>query len=180
MTRRYVLGTALAATLAAGAAFVNPAPRLVWNATASAPIGLYLVSPGRRPAIGDLVLSVPDRSVGGWLARRHYVPLGVPLIKPLAAIEGQEVCRSGASVTIDGRTVAVARTHDRAGRMLPVWAGCWTLGRDELMLLNRAVGDSLDGRYFGPTPAHAVIGTLRPLLTRPRPGAALVWQGWRP
>src|SRR3546814_5675936 len=38
-----------------------PAPRLVWNASASAPIGLYAGSPGAPVGPGDLVIArVPD------------------------------------------------------------------------------------------------------------------------
>src|SRR3546814_18802991 len=38
-----------------------PAPRLVWNASASAPIGLYAVTPGAPVGPGAMVLArVPD------------------------------------------------------------------------------------------------------------------------
>lgn len=157
-----------------------PVPRLVWNATASAPVGLYRVSPGASPAIGDMVLAMPDPALGRWLARRHYVPLGVPLIKPVAARTGQRICRDGADILLDGRMVAIARTADRMGRLLPVWAGCRTIGAHEILLMNAQVADSLDGRYFGPVRKQQVIGTVHPLLTRARPGAAFVWHGWRP
>src|SRR3546814_8700597 len=39
-----------------------PAPRLVWNASASAPIGPYAVTPGATVEPGDMVIArVPDR-----------------------------------------------------------------------------------------------------------------------
>src|SRR3546814_1556457 len=34
-----------------------PAPRLVWNASASAPIGLYAVTPGAPVGPGDMVIA---------------------------------------------------------------------------------------------------------------------------
>lgn len=43
-----------------------PAPRLVWNATASAPIGLYGVLPGVAPARGEMVIACPRARRGGW------------------------------------------------------------------------------------------------------------------
>ena len=52
------------------------------------------------------------------------------------------------------------------GRPLPVWQGCRTLGTGELLLLNPDHPDSLDGRYFGPLPASAVIGRATPLHLR--------------
>ena len=51
-------------------------------------------------------------------------------------------------------------------RPLPVWQGCRTLGTGELLLLNPDHPDSLDGRYFGPLPASAVIGRATPLHLR--------------
>lgn len=156
----------------------NPAPRLVWNATASAPIGLYAIAPGRRPETGELALVMPPPDLSGWMAHRHYVPLGIPLLKPLGARPGQRICRTGAKLLVDGRAVATARTHDRAGRPLPVWSGCRTLKASEILPLNGQVADSLDGRYFGPLSASALIGSARPLFTRSHPGAPLVWHGW--
>lgn len=181
MTRRaYVFVTVVTAQVTAMLACIDPAPRLVWNATASAPIGLYTVSPGASPIVGDLALVMPDARLANWLARRHALPLGVPLIKYVGATAGQTVCRSGVTIAIDGKPVASARTHDRAGRPLPVWSGCRRLGPREIMLLNAAVKDSLDGRYFGPLSAEGVIGTVRPMLTRADNHAPFLWHGWTP
>ncbi|MER8441436.1 S26 family signal peptidase, partial [Mesorhizobium sp. M1393] len=44
------------------AAFGKPSPWLVWNASASAPVGLYRVASG-SPARGDLVLVRPPKPV---------------------------------------------------------------------------------------------------------------------
>ena len=51
------------------------------------------------------------------------------------------------------------------GRDLPVWQGCRVIGDGEIFLMNWEVGDSLDGRYFGPIPASSVIGRALPLWT---------------
>jgi conjugative transfer signal peptidase TraF len=181
MTRRfYVRATALAAGGAAVAfvvvAFIGPAPRLIWNASASAPIGLYALRPSARPPRGVLVAVRPPQPLAAWLAGRGYLPEGVPLIKHVVATAGQRVCRIGARVSIDGRPIADARERDSRGRPLPVWQGCRTIGADELMLMNPAVPDSVDGRYFGPLPASAVIGRAVPILTRDAPDAPLRWR----
>jgi type IV secretory pathway protease TraF len=177
MTRfGYFLVTNVAAQLAALLVFFNPAPRLVWNATESAPIGFYTVSPGRQPGVGDLALVSPPPMLAGWLARRHYLPLGVPLIKHVAAAGGQQVCRSGATITIDRKVVAQALPRDRAGRTLPVWTGCRRLAVGEVLLLNPAARDSMDGRYFRQTARTDIIGTVRPVWTRAAPDAPFRWQ----
>lgn len=174
----------LRATIASGALFAGlfgavaalaPQPRIVWNASASMPTGLYRVDVGRRPATGDLALIDPPERVASLLAARGYLPRGVPLLKRVVAAEGALVCRSGAFVTVDGVGAARALDRDRMGRPLPRWIGCRRLQRGELFLLGDAP-DSFDSRYFGALPAAAVIGTAHPLLTRDAPGAPLRWR----
>lgn len=171
MTRRhYGMATAIAAPLFAVSfvvvAIADPFPRLIWNASASAPIGLYRIHPDRDPPIGALVAITPPRRLARWLSARGYLPEGVPLLKHVAAKVGQRVCRIGDVVSVDARRVATARPSDGQGRPLPVWQGCRTLQAGELFLLNPAHPDSLDGRYFGQLPASAVIGRAMPLHVR--------------
>lgn len=175
---------ALRATIAAAALFsavfvatawLKPRPRLIWNASASAPTGLYRIDVGASPRLGDLVAIVPPPALEAFLDRRSYLPRGVPLLKRVAALPGARVCRSGVFITIDGVGVARTRARDRAGRALPVWSGCRIVGSDELFFINAAPG-SLDGRYFGPMTAAGLLGTAQPLLTRAAPGAPLRWR----
>lgn len=169
--RRYAAATGIAASAFAvsfvALAIVHPRPRLVWNASASAPIGLYRIQPDRDPPTGALVAAMPPAGLARWLAGRGYLPAGLPLLKHIAAKAGQRICRHGAVVSIDARPVVIARARDGRGRPLPVWRGCHTLQAGELLLLNSAVPDSLDGRYFGPLPASAVIGRALPLHLSP-------------
>lgn len=180
MTRLgYVLVTIIVAelfiALFAAVAWLAPQPRLIWNASASAPIGLYRLHPGDKPMRGDLVAYQPSPALARFMAQRHYLPIGVPLLKHVAAQPGAVICRRGAAVTIDGRIIAVARTADSHRRPLPVWRGCHVLRADQLFLLNTAP-DSLDGRYFGPVPASGLIGRATPILTRDTPDAPLRWR----
>ncbi|SKB74888.1 S26 family signal peptidase [Sphingopyxis flava] len=172
-----------AATLAAAALFASlfavviwqsPRPRLIWNASASVPVGLYRID-ARTPALGDLIAIIPPPTVADWLDRRDYLPLGTPLLKHVAATPGARVCRWGAKISIDGRHAAFARAADRRGRALPRWRGCRTLRHGELFLLN-AASDSLDSRYFGPLPVSGLLGPARPILTRSAPGSSLRWR----
>ncbi|OYW82746.1 MAG: conjugal transfer protein [Sphingobium sp. 32-64-5] len=168
--QHYLMATVFAATTFAGlsavVAIVAPPPLAIWNASASAPIGLYRIHPDRDPPTGALVAIAPPERLSRWLSARGYLPEGVPLLKHVAAKAGQRVCRIGAVVSVDTRRVAIARARDGQGRPLPVWQGCRTLQPGELLLLNPAHPDSLDGRYFGPLPASAVIGRATPLWLR--------------
>ena len=78
---------------------------------------------------------------------------------------GATVCRQGLDILVYDATVGRARERDSAGRKLPVWQGCRTIGDGELFLMNWDVPDSVDGRYFGPFPRGSVIGRALPVLT---------------
>ncbi|AMK21947.1 S26 family signal peptidase [Sphingobium sp. TKS] len=182
MTRRFYLRATAAAASAFAASFVtiamtDPLPRVLWNASASAPLGLYRIKPDRNPSLGSLVAVTPPEPLARWMAGRGYLGTDVPLLKHVAAKPGQRVCRIGVTVSVDGRAVVVALIRDRIGRPLPVWHGCRTLAAGELLLLNADRPDSLDGRYFGPLPAASVLGRAIPILTRDTPDAPLRWRG---
>ena len=147
-------------------AFVQPSPRLIWNASASVPTGLYVARPFASVRRGQLVSANPPAALARLMAARGYLPLGVPMLKHVAAVTRQRICRIGALVSIDGVPIAAARQRDRRGRRLPSWQGCRVLGKGEILLLNPASPDSFDGRYFGPVPTRSVTAVLTPVWTR--------------
>ena len=156
-----------AAGLAAIAASVwaRPAIRLAYNPSLSAPRGWYAVAPlGCAPKVGDHVLAWAPPWARQLADQRRYVPATVPLMKPVVAVAGARICRTGRTISIDGRPVATAWPRDSAGRPMPRWQGCRTLGAHEQFLLS-ARPDSFDARYFGPVDRGAVIARVRPLWT---------------
>jgi conjugative transfer signal peptidase TraF len=140
-------------------------PVVVWNATASAPLGLYRVTAANDPQPGALVLARTPAAFVALLAERGYLPLGVPLLKRVAAVAGSIVCRHSTTVVVDGVAVAEALPADGQGRMLPAWCGCYQLGPGEAFLLVPEVSASLDGRYFGVVETGVIIGRAVPLWT---------------
>ncbi|QDX25214.1 S26 family signal peptidase [Sphingomonas suaedae] len=147
-----------AGVLALGATIVTPpAPRLLWNASASAPIGLYRVEPGKRAAVGDMVVARMPLPWRRLAAVRGYLPQNVPLVKRVAAVAGSEVCASGAAILVDGRAVARRVRHDARGRAMPWWRGCVRLSGGQQLLLMDAPA-SFDGRYFGVTEGSDIVG----------------------
>ncbi len=145
-------------------ALIHPGPRLVWNASASVPIGLYWVADG-AVVRGDLVLVHTPDSVRQLAAERGYLPDRVPLVKRVAAMKGDRICGEDGMVSINGRLVAARLPTDSRGRPLPRWTGCRVLADGELFLMMEGVPDSFDSRYFGPTHTTATIGRLVPLWT---------------
>jgi type IV secretory pathway protease TraF len=132
-------------------------PPLLWNASPSVPVGLYLFVL-KAPVPGELaVIRLPD-TVRTLAAVHGYLAPAALLVKPVAASPGDIVCRHRATVTINGRAVAQARTADEAGRLLPGWSGCITLVPEQVFVLSAEPG-SFDGRYFGPLDRVHVLGS---------------------
>ena len=177
MTRFGYIRTTTFAVLVFGALSLVPiGPKLVWNASASAPVGLYAIDASAALEVTDLVAVEAPERLATFLSERGYLPRGVPLMKRVAAVPGQRVCRSGAHITVDGIDLGEALERDRLGRPLPVWRGCRAVAPSELFLMNWQVRDSLDGRYFGPLPARTVIGKASPLYTDEDGDGRFVWR----
>lgn len=163
--RRYLAVTALAAIGVAAASAVETPTKLIWNATASAPVGFYTVEPANRIEVPDLVAVIPPEPLAAFMVGRGYVGRDVPLLKRVVGHPGQRVCRLRSTITVDGIEMGAALERDRLGRELPVWQGCRVIAPGQLFLMNWAVRDSFDSRYFGPVPESAVIGRAVPLWT---------------
>ena len=129
------------------------------------PTGLYRVAPDPHPKLMDIVVVRPPDDLVWFLAEGHYLPRGVPLLKHVAALGGQRICRDDLAVSVDGVPFGDALAHDRRGRPLPVWQGCVVLTDDQVFLMNPDRADSLDGRYFGPLDRSTIVGHAEPLWT---------------
>jgi conjugative transfer signal peptidase TraF len=177
MTRfGYVMSTYFAMFGVGALALFHPAPRLVWNATASTPTGLYALHPTGRLAALELVAVRPPEPIASYLADGGFLPKGVPLLKRVMALPGQTVCRVDDAVTVDQVEVGAARDRDHLGRPLPRWSGCHTLSAGEVFLMNPTVPDSLDGRYFGPLPVTSIVARAVPLWTDEAGDGRFVWR----
>jgi conjugative transfer signal peptidase TraF len=160
-----LLTTLGAATVLLSTIAAKPVPRYLWNASRSAPIGLYELQPNGRLAVTRLVAVQPPEPLATFLADRRYLPGGIPLLKHVLALPGQTVCRDQLAITVDKIEMGTAREHDGSGRLLPIWEGCHVIADGEVFLMNWQSADSFDGRYFGVLPTSAIIGTAEPLWT---------------
>ena len=151
---------ALGLALIAAATLGHKRPILVWNTSASVPIGLYITL--SRPAhIGDYVLIRLSGAMQALAERRRYIAK-TPLLKRVAAMEGDRVCRRGRMVRIAGWRSVIVLGFDREGRQLPVWQGCHRLQSGQVFVVGTH-SESFDSRYFGPLHVKHVIGTAIPV-----------------
>ena len=167
--RRRIAAVALVAALATATLLTllwPPRPLLVWNASASSPVGLYRVSAAEGLARGEMVVAWAPADARTLAAWRHYLPANVPLVKRVAAIAGDWVCAEGELIFVNDALVARRLRADPSGRPLPWWSDCRMLRHGETFLLMSGGATSFDGRYFGITGRHDIVGRAR-----------LIWAG---
>jgi conjugative transfer signal peptidase TraF len=143
------------------------APLVIYNASASAPLGFYYLE-HRLPARGEIAVVAPPPLIELMITSRGILPASAPLIKQVAAIGGDEVCRSKEpvnAIAINGKVAAEVLETDREGRPLPSWQGCLRLVDGEFFLL-QPHPFSFDSRYFGPVLRCDILGVAHPLWTR--------------
>lgn len=156
MKKWCTLGAVLLSLTLLGLAALPWQKTLVWNRTDSAPIGLYWVK--NDPLTYDRwVVISPKSDVGKWAIKHGFVGRDWPLLKRVSGVSGDEICRVGALIFINGAIVGMAQNVDSNGRKLPRWTGCQVVEENEVFLLNEHP-KSLDGRYFGVTHIDDVDG----------------------
>lgn len=141
----------------------DPLDRLIWNRTASAPTGLYWLS-DEPFTQGRWVVVSSQSDIAGWAQARGYIGKDWPILKQIAAMPGDKICRTSSEIRINNRPVAIAKAVDSSGRMLPVWNDCSVLQSDQVFLLTPHPA-SLDGRYFGPIKQTDLDGVAIPIFT---------------
>jgi conjugative transfer signal peptidase TraF len=138
-----------------------PRPFLVWNVSASAPVGLYKVGGKADIARGDMVVARVRSGLRMFAARRGYLPLNVPLVKRVVGLPGDKVCAEGASVRVNGKFVATRRALDARQRPMPRWSGCVDMVEGDYFLVMSDNPASFDGRYFGVSNIDDIVGEAR-------------------
>ncbi len=159
--RTLIFGSLGVVLIGASAGPVQPA--LVWNLSASVPIGLYVIDAG-APKLDDYVLIRLPPPVAEFASKRGYLPSGIALLKKVSAAQTDRVCRIGQQILINGIARARAAATDLSGRPMPVWTGCRHLKAGDVFLLGGGP-DSFDSRYFGPVSSGDVVGRATTLVT---------------
>jgi conjugative transfer signal peptidase TraF len=140
------------------------APPIIINETPSMQKGLY-VRTGNATDLkrGEIVAMPMPKTAKEYLVGKLGYPADTLLIKRVAALPGDIVCRQTDTVTVAGKTLQ-ANARDRHDNALPDWQGCHKLSNEGIFIQGDHPG-SFDSRYFGPVSRHALSGTYRQVLS---------------
>ena len=128
------------------------------NLSPSVPVGLYRLERLAPPlARGTLVILSPPASIHPWWRSL------ASLLKPVAAVAGEEVCGVGGVLFIHGEWYGPIYT-EADGKPLPHLDGCQVVPQGAVFLASTQP-KSLDGRYFGMTPTSTLTAQAVPLWT---------------
>ncbi len=153
---------------------VTYAEGLRLNTTPSMPVGLWQVSPSvpQRLHRGSIVTAcLPEMPVVRLGFARGYIHAGScrgglePVVKPIAALEGDVVTVKPTGILVNGSRVSgtAQLARDSGGRALsPVRAGVYVVQAGQVWLLAGRDRRSFDSRYFGPLPVSAVQAEAHP------------------
>src|SRR5262249_57864726 len=94
---------------------------------------------------------------------RSWWHSGTALLKPVAAIAGDEVCGVEGELFVQGQAYGPIYT-EAAGKPLPHLDGCQVVPEGTVFLASTQP-KSLDGRYFGMTPITTLTAQAVPLWT---------------
>jgi conjugative transfer signal peptidase TraF len=140
------------------------------NYTKSAPLGLWIEQPAVSPKRGSMVSVCPpavpivaDLIEQARLSPGDCTETGArPLLKPVAAIEGDMVrIRSGEPIYINN----TALNNSLPAPELKPWPdGDYRVSDGEVWVFSDYTDRSFDSRYFGPVSVSAVRAEVKPLL----------------
>lgn len=166
MYRTWVLAAISAVSVSMIVTFFPPEPLVIYNASGSAPLGFYRIEQ-RLPKRGEMAAIRPSQALATLLQVHDVLPPGVSLLKRIAGVAGDEVCRSdqpSGAVSINGEVVAETFEADWQDRPLPRWSGCLRLREGEYFLLT-SHPRSFDSRYFGAVFRCDVVGVAKAIWT---------------
>jgi type IV secretory pathway protease TraF len=108
---------------------------------------------------GEIVALPMPTAAKEYLVGKLGYPADTLLIKRVAALPGDIVCRQADTLSVAGKTLQ-AKARDMHDNVLPNWQGCHKLSNERIFIQGDHLG-SYDSRYFGPVSRHALSGTYR-------------------
>jgi conjugative transfer signal peptidase TraF len=142
-------------------------PQIIVNPTVSEPQGFYrLVSRSVRDYQRGMTVVFPvPHSFQGLVYGRGWLKTGVPLLKHIGALTGDQVCIRNDTFTVNGRVLGPVSSVDATGAPLPRLRGCFEIEPGYFLPVGEGSARSFDGRYIGPQPLSSITAEARALWT---------------
>lgn len=183
MLRNILIGMGITLLVVATTAEIKfpPRPAVLYNPSASAPIGWYRLRDNSPLKVGDQVAAYAPEWARKLADERQYLPYEYPMIKTIWASSGTQICTENNRTHVPNYPVIIRLSQDSLGRDMPKLSGCFTLKPDEYFLVSpdvqtkrRGVSVSeqpgfingFDSRYFGAVEAKNILGKVEFLGNR--------------
>jgi conjugative transfer signal peptidase TraF len=142
-------------------------PKILINETPSEPLGFYrlVTHPVTDYRLTMYVVFPVPPGVRSLVYGRHWMKDGIPLLKEILGLAGDQVCVFLDRLEINGHVVGPVFQRDSVGLPLPQFPGCFEVQPGTFFAGSRYLGKSFDGRYFGPLPLSQLQGEARVLWT---------------
>lgn len=143
---------------------------LVYNATASQPIGFYLKSYPNSYLHNDLVLVCPVTSVAKWSVEHHIIADGMgcqysaPLLKKIVATAGDRVTVTHKGIIVNDTLIPNTAPIARKVKQWNTFDKEFLLKSGEYIVVANQNNLSFDSRYFGVVTDKNIIAKIRPIF----------------
>ena len=168
MLRNILIGMGVTLLVVATTAEIKfpPKPVVLYNPSASAPIGWYRLRANSPIKVGDRVAAFAPEWARKLADERGYLPYEYPMIKTIWASSGTQICTHNNRISVPNYPVIISLSQDSLGRDMPKLSGCFTLKADEYFLVSPDVQAGFDSRYFGAVEAQNILGKVEFLGNR--------------
>jgi len=163
----YVLAAAALSVAVIVRAWGQWGPAIVINSTPSEPMGFYhMVSHEPEEFRRGMTVVFPVPATFQSLVYRHrWLRKGVPFLKTIVALAGDQVCIFDDHFEVNRRTLGPVYSVDNSGSPMPRVRGCFVIAPGAFFPASTYNPRSFDGRYIGPQPLAALRGEARALWT---------------
>lgn len=128
------------------------------NISASSPYGLYRLTALPSPLERGMLVTLPVPA-----EMRPWLPWVSAMLKPVAALAGDEVCVAEGTLSVQGRNYG-AVYYEAHGKVLPQVVGCFVVAEEDAFLASD-IPRSIDSRYFGSVSISILRAQAIPLVT---------------
>ena len=129
------------------------------NVSGSLPYGLYRLALVPQPLPRGTVVLLPVPATV-----QHVWSRWTPLLKPVAAVQGDTVCYTDGGLWVNGQSYGPVLRLAHSRPLPHMLEGCAAVGEGEVFLASSSRG-SLDSRYFGGVRIADLTAQARPVLT---------------